>query len=106
MKGTRDEKYTHTLCVCVMPPNQRKPWLSLSGFSASPSSTNAWLHNHMTHTPSSELEPELNTHFLTAKAVSHVRADTSLNIEYVHKINTSNYAQIQPGVCIISSALS
>lgn len=61
------------VCMCVMPSNQRKPWLSLCGFAASPSSRNAWLHSQMTHTPSSELKPGLNAHTLPHGKSAHTR---------------------------------
>lgn len=107
MNGSKDKKRQYSVyvydsvcvCVCVMPSNQRKPWLSLSGFAASHSSRNAWLHSQMTHIPSSELKPGLNTN--THAHIHTSQARTFARSQIYAQINTSAHTDPTRCVCII-----
>lgn len=88
-------------CVCVMPSNHRKPWLSLSGCAVSPCSRKAWVQIQMTHAPSSELEPGLSTHTLTlphSKELTQTQGDICPKM--CAQTNTSAHTQTQPVVCV------
>lgn len=84
-----------------MDSNFIKPWSSLSSFAAFYCQKMPVCNGQMSHAPSSELKPGLNTHFLRAKRSACTKKVCVCVSEHCACAGVNSYPHtwVRPGVC-------